>query len=229
MSRKPVKRRPLNAGLIAGTALALADADGMESFSFRNLAQKLGCEAMSIYHYFPSKAHLIDAMVAICLSEVSFADRQAPWQERLRVAARNWRAMALRHPGFFPVVAVHRLNFREGLTTLNHIVEIFAASGLSIEAQARHFRVFGYYIVGAGLDEAIGYAKGPSAAVPVEPEEAMKLFPAIISIGKWFASEHREKTFDVGLESLIAGMEAALATEMKMAGHAHGAAPPLKA
>ncbi len=43
--------------------LELIEADGLEAFSTRKLAAKLGCEAMSIYHYFPSKAHLMDALL----------------------------------------------------------------------------------------------------------------------------------------------------------------------
>ena len=44
-------------------ALALIDAHGIEAFSTRKLGQRLGCEAMSIYHHFASKAHVFDALV----------------------------------------------------------------------------------------------------------------------------------------------------------------------
>ena len=204
--QKP-KRQPLNPATIVAAALAIADANGLDGFSFRNLAKALKCEAMSIYHYFPSKAHLLDAMVDVCLGEIQYADESVNWKDRMRSAIRSYRAMALRHPGFFPFVAVYRMNSISGLSFLNNILKIFEASGLPLELRARHFRVMGYYLVGAGLDETMGYAKGPSAAVPVAGEVAMRDFPAIISVGKYFGKEQHSITFALGLETLISQIE----------------------
>ena len=36
---------------------------GARGFSTRKLAAEFGCEAMSIYHHFPSMAHLFEALV----------------------------------------------------------------------------------------------------------------------------------------------------------------------
>jgi AcrR family transcriptional regulator len=202
-----VKRVALSADAIAEAALALADAQGMDGFSFRNLAKVLRCEAMSIYHYYPSKAHLLDAMVAICLNELKFADKTAPWPQQLRHAARIYRAMALRHPGFFPFMAVYRMNSMEGLTTLNELLQIFELTGLDTETRARHFRVFGYYLVGVCLDETIGYVKGPSSADPVPGDVAAQKFPSIISVGRYFGKDQHERTFAVGLAMIMAAIE----------------------
>lgn len=212
-ARKLPKRTQLTADAIARTALALADAEGLDNFSYRNLAKKLGCEAMSIYHYYPSKAHLLDAMVALCLAELTFLPAHLPWQDRLRHGAAGWRTLALRHPGFFPFLAVYRLNSPEGLAMLDQVVSVFRAAGLSPEGQARGFRVFGYYITGAALDEAIGYAKGPSSANPLPDGVAAAKFPAITGIGTWFAREHHKSTFDLGVEMLVRGIEDLLARE----------------
>ena len=205
-NQKP-KRQPLNSAKIVAAALAIADAKGLEGFSFRLLAKTLKCEAMSIYHYFPSKAHLLDAMVDVCLSEIEYADESVNWKDRMRSAIGSYRAMALRHLGFFQFIAVYRMNSISGLRFLNNILKIFEASGLPLELRARHFRVMGYYLVGAGLDETIGYSKGPSAAVPITDEVAMRDFPAIISVGKYFGKEQHAATFALGLETLISQIE----------------------
>ena len=205
-NKKP-KRQPLSSTRIVAAALAIADKHGLDGFSFRILANALNCEAMSLYHYFPSKAHLLDAMVDVCLAELHFPDESLNWQDRMRLSLASYRAMALRHAGFFPFISVYRMNSMSGLTFLNNILKIFEASGLPLEARARHFRVLGYYLVGAGLDETIGYANGPSAAVPVTDEVAMRDFPAIISVGRYFGKEHHAATFALGLETLIAQIE----------------------
>jgi AcrR family transcriptional regulator len=200
-------RKPLSAELIAQTALDLANRGGLADISFRNIATALGCEAMSLYHYYQSKAHLMDAMVARCIAGITFADKAMAWPLRLRAAAHEYRAMALRNPGFYPFMAVYRMNSAEGLALLNTLLEIFEDSGLDVEKRARHFRSFGYYLTGACLDETMGYAKGPSAASPVSNEVAAKDYPAIIQVGRFFGSAHHLATFEFGLNAVMAAME----------------------
>src|SRR4051812_11646681 len=82
---------------IAATAMALVDREGLAALSTRKLGDELGCEAMSIYHHFPSKAHLMDALVDLMLQEarVPSAAEAPDWVERLRRTAHGFRAMAL--------------------------------------------------------------------------------------------------------------------------------------
>lgn len=199
-TRNHQKREPLNAERIVNEALALVDRDGLEKFSFRVLARHLGCEAMSIYHYFPSKTHLFDAMLDHCLAEIQFSDAASHWIERIRLVAYEWRDMALRHPGFFPFVAVHRLNTRFALGVLNNVIALFAESGREPEWQAKRFRALGYYLMGALLDETSGYAHGPTTATPVSDEVVAKDFPAVSAAGPYFAASHHLDTFRQGLE-----------------------------
>ncbi len=58
---------------IAAAAMALVDREGLPALSTRRLGDELGCEAMSIYHHFPNKAHLMDALVDLMLAEASVA------------------------------------------------------------------------------------------------------------------------------------------------------------
>ena len=113
--------------------------------------------------------------------------------------------------GFFQFVNTYRMNSRAGLALLDRILRAFEATGLGTEARARHFRVIGYYISGAALDEALGYARGPSAAEPVPEEEALRDFPAITAAGAYFGREHHAKTFEQGVEVLLADLAADVA------------------
>ncbi len=203
-SRPLKKRKLLSAEKIAEAALKHIDAEGLSAFSFRTLAHILGCEAMSIYHYYPSKAHLFDAMIDMCVGEMRLPPESEPWIARMRHVCGEYRTMALRHPGFFPFMAVHRMNTPTALGFINNVVAIFDATGLDAEARAGHFRAIGYYITGAALDETSGYAKGPSAVEPIPDEVAAREFPAITAIGPYFKKAHHQKTFEAGLETLLA-------------------------
>jgi len=106
--------QPLSRERIAAAAMALVDREGLAALSTRRLGSELGCEAMSIYHHFPNKAYLMDALVDLMLAQarVPAAD-EGEWLERLRRAAHGFRAMARtildEHLGFRPDFIEHQL------------------------------------------------------------------------------------------------------------------------
>jgi AcrR family transcriptional regulator len=201
------KREPLSAERIEVSALELIEEEGLESFSTRKLAARLSCEAMSIYHYFPSKAHLMDAVFDRVLAGLPEPDPDLPWRARVRQSLLEYRAMAHRYPRFFQFVALHRHNTRVGLALLESILKLVREGGLDTEEAARYFRAMSYYVVGAALDETSGYAKGPSAVEPVSDEEVMRDFPEVAAVNPYFKPAERQKTFDLGLDVLLDSLE----------------------
>lgn len=204
------KRTPLSAERIAEAAMALADEEGVEALSFRALGKRLGCEAMSLYHYYPSKQHLIDALVSRCLAETPIPEPGPSPRERMGELARRYRATILRHPGFAPMLVTHRLNHREGLAWLDQVVGIMESDRVGHAEKAVLFRVLSYYLTGAGIDEAMGYRKGAGAAEPVPMEEAAAAFPHIMGVGAHFGGENHEAIFEAGLGVLLDWIEARL-------------------
>ena len=120
-----------------------------------------------------------------------------------------------RRPDYSWDLAVYRMNSLEGLGVLNKVLSVFEAKGLDVEMRARQFRIFGYFLTGSCLDETIGYSKGPSAAEPVPHEMAAEKFPAIMAVGRYFSPEHHARTFELGLEALIAEIERLVALRGK--------------
>ncbi len=195
---------------IAAVALVLVDREGLGALSARRLGEELGCEAMSIYHHIPSKAHLMDALVDLMLAEARIpAAHDGDWLERLRQAAHVFRAMALMHPKFFPFFAVHRLNTPSGVAFINGVIGILRDGGFSDRDAAKYFREIGYYLTGAALDETAGYAKGPSAAEPVSNETIAANFKHLAAAAPYFQPEHFQATFESGLEMLLEGIRRA--------------------
>lgn len=208
VARKPAKE-PLSAERIETAALELIEAEGLAAFSTRKLAAKLGYEAMSIYHYFPSKGHLMDALVnRIVASDLTMLVPGAgAWRAQLEQAAWEWRAMALRHPGLFVFLANHRFNTPTALRWLNGVIGVLTHSGLGHEQAVRSFRTVGYYLNGALLDETAGYSRGPSTVEPVPEKVMLRDYPEVVAAGRWFAEGERQKTFELGLRLLLDGIE----------------------
>jgi len=207
----PRPRRPATGALsrprIVEAALQLVHDDGLPAFSTRKLGQRLGCEAMSIYHHFPSKQHLLDALVDHALDSIPLPPAELPPAERLRQTMHAWRAMAHRFPALFPLVALHRLNTPTGVRFIEAILRLVKAVLPDDELAARYFRVIGYYLVGAGLDETAGYAKGPSAAEPVDDATIARDCPALMCAAPYFQRAQWDTTFALGVDSLLAAMQ----------------------
>lgn len=192
---------------ILQAALALVADDGLAAFSTRRLGERLGCEAMSIYHHYPSKHHLLDAMVDHVVGGIQVPPPGLPPLERLRRAMYAYRAAAHRHPALYPLVAVHRLNTPTGVRFIESILALVQAVLPDAERSARHFRVLGYYLAGAALDETSGYARGPSAAEPVSGEFIARECPRLTGAAPFFRREQWDATFALGVEALLAALE----------------------
>ena len=64
----------------------------------RKLAQGLGVEAMSLYHYFARKDELLGAMVDTVFSEMELPTSSSDWRADLRASAISAKNALLRHP-----------------------------------------------------------------------------------------------------------------------------------
>jgi AcrR family transcriptional regulator len=210
MAKTPSKKtagkpaaQPLSRERIVSAALSLVAEETLSGLSTRKLGERLGCEAMSIYHHFPSKQHLLDALVEYAINSVQMPDEGLPPVERLRAAMHAYRGMAHRFPALFPLVAVHRLNMPAGVRFIESILSIVRAVVPDRELAARQFRILGYYLVGACIDETSGYARGPSAADPVSNEYIAEHCPNLIASAEFFQASHWDKTFELGVDALV--------------------------
>lgn len=194
---------PLSRERIVEAALALVADETLAGLSTRRLGQRLGCEAMSIYHHFPSKQHLVDALVDHAIASVELAPPGTDPVARLRASVHAYRTMSQRLPALFPLVAIHRLNTPTGIRFIEAVIAQVHAVVPDAQLAARHFRVIGYYMMGCCLDETAGYATGPTAADPVDDAYIAANAPHLARGGAAFAPAQWQRTFELGLEALL--------------------------
>lgn len=188
-------------------ALALIEAQGLEAFSLRKLAQRLNCEAMSLYHHFRNKDAILNAATDRLIDGLPLPDDALPPVERLRAIARSWRQLARTYPAFFRYLGLHRLNSEAGVRFLDHVMATLESTGLDTESAARLFRALNYFLLGAGLDETAGYGHGPSADEPVSDARIARDFPALARAGQYFQSSQFDETFEWGLSLLLSACD----------------------
>ncbi len=95
-------RKPLSRERVLAAAVALADAEGIQSLTMRRLAAVLDVEAMSLYYHLPGKEALLDGVAETVIAEVTaaadHADTEDGWRVRLRQRFLTARQVMLRHP-----------------------------------------------------------------------------------------------------------------------------------
>ena len=212
-ARRTSKRTSAGSGLTAerirDEALKLIDAEGLDAFSTRRLGAALGCEAMAIYWYYPSKEALLDAVVEALVSrlpiEPSLTD---DWIEALRKLAHGYRRLAHQHPHAFPLLALRRFATESTWRFLEGVFELARRGGLDDRTTARFFRLVASYISGVALNELAGLkeaerAKASPGEAIAQAAAAAEAFPRLSAVAAWLEPEHYEDTFTFGLELLL--------------------------
>jgi AcrR family transcriptional regulator len=103
---------PLTQAGIYAAALRLIDADGVEALTMRKLATVLDANPMSLYHHVPNKEAVLRGVtrtVGAQFRTVTLED--APWQERMRLLATDFRSLAHRHPELMAYSFSHQPDF----------------------------------------------------------------------------------------------------------------------
>jgi AcrR family transcriptional regulator len=98
-ARRRGRRPGLSVDRVVETAIALADAEGLDAVSMRRVAQELSVVPMTLYTYVPDKAVLLDLMLdRLYLRMPRAAPAGSAWRERLAAIAEENRRLYLAHP-----------------------------------------------------------------------------------------------------------------------------------
>jgi AcrR family transcriptional regulator len=101
--------RTLDPRRIVATAIAVADAEGLDGLSMRRVAAELGAGPMSLYRHVADKDDLLLRMMDAALREARLPAVAPPgWRPRLEVAARSLWAAFRRHPWLAPALSLTR-------------------------------------------------------------------------------------------------------------------------
>ncbi len=79
-------------------AIQIADKNGIEALTMRNLAERLGLEAMTLYHYVANKDDILNHIVDLVVNEFEVPSDKGTWQAALRRSATSAYEVLLRHP-----------------------------------------------------------------------------------------------------------------------------------
>ena len=192
MRRKAKLQPELSQEAIRVAALRLIDDEGLDAFSTRKLGAALGCEAMAIYWYYPSKEALLDAVVDLLMEGVAGAVTESgDWLATMRAVAHAYRRVAHDHPRAFPLLATRRFASETTYGFMERLFELARAQGIADRVTARYYRVVSSYCNGFALNELAG---------PPQVRAQWRKFPRVHEVSKWLDPEHLDDIFAFGLE-----------------------------
>jgi AcrR family transcriptional regulator len=181
---------------IADAALHLIDRDGLEAFSTRKLGAALGCEAMAIYWYYPSKDALLDAIVDLLIAPVAATLDGDDWIETLRRVAHAYRAIAIDHPHAFPLLATRRFASEASYAFLDALFSRARTAGIGDRDAARFFRAVSSYCNGFALNEL-------AAASTDKRSKLHRKFERVAAVNAHLDPEKLDGVFEFGLELFL--------------------------
>ncbi len=206
---------PLSREGIVRAAIQLADADGLEAVSLRKIATALGVGPMRLYGYIAGKEELLDLMVDAVHAEIRPTGDD--WRAMLRSLAETTRQAAHAHEwladllGGRPQLGPHALARGEAV--------VAALDGFDVDAVMPVVTAVDAYVIGAvrreiaerraeratGMDEKRWQAaRGPY----LERTFATGRFPALATVVRDAAHLDADRTFHMGLDFLLDGIEA---------------------
>ena len=189
---------------IVATALELIKSDGLDAFSTRKLAARLGLKAMSLYHYYPSREALLDAAVDRMIAEVPLPDvSRAEWRMGLLRTARAYRAMGRRHLNAAPLLAQRCPASPTMQSFLDTLSGLLKKAGLGEAAAADWLIIQRDYVIGSLLAEHAAAALAREPAAPGEDASADRLARRRPNMGQ----AARDRAFEKGFRALLNAVE----------------------
>lgn len=218
-------RKALTVDAVVASAIAIADAEGLDAVTMRRVAQSLDVAPMTLYTYVPAKAELIVLMLDALYAAMERTGTEGrPWRERLAAVARDNYAMYLAHP-WAAAASQTRPPLGPGqCAKYEHELRAFAGTGLDDittddalshllafvrTAAADAARADAEREASAMSDREWWEANGPLLAEVLDPER----FPTAVRVGQAAGEAHDaafdpRHAFDFGLERTLDGLAA---------------------
>ena len=210
---KTTPRLPLNRNQVLAAAVEIADERGIGAVTMREVASRLGVEAMSLYNHVANKDDILDGMVDLMIEQVELPSDAEGWREAMHCRAVRAHQVFGRHPWVPMLVDSRETSGPSRMLYLDWVLGTLMKAGFSLDGAARAFSLLDSYIYGFGIQQFNMSADGDAS-----PEEMAEAILASIPAEKYpylhrMASHAMESGYDAeadfgfGLELILDGLE----------------------
>jgi AcrR family transcriptional regulator len=213
------RRRALTREQVVAEALAVIAADGAGALSMRALAARLGVVPGALYRHVRSKEQLCDLAVDGVLAEVDTRAGRVPgWAETVKVLASRLRAVLEDHPGIAALLKTRDPLGPHSLALAEAFLTALKQAGLSARETAQAFSLVYDYTLGFALSDrtTVNEQRVQDPATRRQLHAFFRSlpadrFPALAVLGEHVWAGNRNQRFTAGLDTVLAGLQAASA------------------
>lgn len=217
-AKEPRLRQPLNRDRILIAAMEIADENGVNAVTMREVASRLNVEAMSLYNHVSGKEDILDGMVDLVIEQFDLPDGATDWRKAMRQRALSAHTIFSRHPWTPPLLDSRKSSGPSRLRYYDWVLGTLMKAGFSVAGAGRAFSLLDSYIYGFSIQQA-NLAAGSDGPAEQMAEEILKSIPektypnlyrmVIHSIQSGYDAED---DFTFGLEIILEGLEKILHT-----------------
>ena len=208
---------PLNRNRVLAAAVEIADERGVGAVTMREVASRLGVEAMSLYNHVANKDDILDGMVDLVIERIDLPSDVDGWRDAMQRRAVSAHQVFGRHPWVPMLIDSRESSGPSRLLYLDWVLGALMKAGFSPLGAARAFSLLDSYIYGFGIQRFNMSADGDAS-----PEEMAEAFLAAIPAEKFpnlrqmalramESGYDAESDFEFGLDIILDGLERILA------------------
>ncbi len=218
--RPRATKLPLDRARIIAAGLDLAASPESSTVSVRELGAKLGTDPTAIYRHFPSKVHLMQALLdeIVSRSVASVTANREDWKQRLRQLAANTVVQFEAHPAVAVEAITLTTNGPGERDAIELMLDAFSQAGLPDEELVHHYALFASHVLSSAA--GIARARGEQAR---QPEASGRWFegpllanprqhPHIARLAIQLSELEDRELFDLGVEAVIESAERIVAS-----------------
>jgi len=216
-AEQPESRLPLNRDRILVAAVAIADERGVGAVTMREVASRLGVEAMSLYNHVSNKEDILDGMVDLVVEQFDLPKDTGDWRGAMHRRAVSAHEVFDLHPWAPMLLDSRESSGPARLRYFDWVLGTLTGAGFSIDGAARAFSLLDSYIYGFGIEQ-FNLSAVSDAPQEEKAEALLALIPA-----EQYPHLHRmashamqvgydaDTDFDFGLTIILDGLERILA------------------
>lgn len=214
------ERPDLSLDQIQDSTIALIRREGLGRLSMRQLAAELGVTPMAVYYHVPNKTALLDLAADRIMKSIALPNPALHWTERLKQLILDLQQVFATYPGLARYAAEH-MDSATTLSWMEMILDILHAGGFPPKVAVDALVVLGFYNNPASLRMDRPGSLGlwdivPQHAIGRRIRKAPRDYPNLAKALPHLRGGD-EADFCIGLDRLIAALEADLAASLTAA------------
>lgn len=193
---------------IVRAAVELLDEEGVEQFSTRKLASRLGIKSPSLYSHVKSKEELFALMLDHVIGSCELPPRTLGWHDQLHRIGHGLRNALTAHPATAQLL-LGRLPFGpNGLRLADQIIGALRDHGFTDTLAAYGYNVFWNYVVGFASQE-IAFGKGAGGRQRLNQLQRFlrdlpnEDYPNLAAVAKVLTGGRFTDRFELGLTAIL--------------------------